>query len=148
MPRCSRPRRRRNGSLDALGKFGIEERLTGAVAFARARQVLLVRHKATGVPIDVTLAWLPFEEEAIAAGIEVTYAGVTIRVLRAEDLVIYKLVARRPRDITDAEELLALHQSRIDLVRVRKILAEFCATIEDDESLVILDRLVGAARRT
>ncbi len=68
-----------------------------------------------------------------------------IRVARPEDLVIYKLVAGRPQDVDDVEKLLALHVATIDLDRVRAVLQDFCATLEDDTSLRVLDRFTRPA---
>lgn len=42
----------------------IESRIDDPVAFARRNQVLLLVHRPTGVPVDVSLAWLAFEEAA------------------------------------------------------------------------------------
>ncbi|HEX7941510.1 MAG TPA: hypothetical protein VF488_06875 [Gemmatimonadaceae bacterium] len=53
-------------SID-LEAAGIVPRIDDAVSFAAESQVLLSRHSGTGVDIDVSLAWLPFEMEAIAA---------------------------------------------------------------------------------
>ena len=62
-----------------------------------------------------------------------------------EDLVIYKLVASRPRDLDDAEALLALHGSAMNLSRVRKVVAEFSALLEDDERPRAPERLIHRA---
>jgi len=55
---------------DLVAEFadaGIIPRIADAVAFAEANQVLLARHTASGVDIDVSRAWLPFELEALAS---------------------------------------------------------------------------------
>ncbi len=91
----------------------IVPRIDGALAFARERQVLLLRHEPSGVDLDVSLASLPFEVEAIRRSETRDYAGVTIRIPRPDDLVIYKLVAARPRDHEDVERLLLLHGSSL-----------------------------------
>jgi hypothetical protein len=111
--------------------FGIVPRIDDVVAFAQRNQVLLLRHAPSSVPLDVSLAWLPFEEEAIHAGQQIDYAGVAIRVPRPEDLVIYKVVASRPRDIDDAEKLLLLHGRTVDVGRMRRIVSQFCDALED-----------------
>lgn len=51
--------------LRVLAAQGIVARIADAEAFAAAHQVLLLRHTATGTPLEVSLAWLPFEREAI-----------------------------------------------------------------------------------
>lgn len=73
-----------------LARHDIRERTDGAVAFARRRHVFLGRHQPTGVGLDISLAWLPFEEEAIARAEVLDVAGVKARVARPEDLVIEK----------------------------------------------------------
>ncbi len=126
--------------------FEIVPRTTDAVAFARERQVLLLRHASSEIPIDVSLAWLPFEEEALSNCQTVDFGGVSIPVPRPEDLLLYKLVAHRPRDIEDAETLLLLHGKHVDLSRVTAILQEFCDALEDGERLETLTQLRKKAR--
>jgi|SRR6266436_5137838 len=65
------------------------------------RNHMLVRHEPSAVDLDVSFARLPFELDAIARSEVIDYAGVSIRVSRPDDLVIYKLVAARPRDLDD-----------------------------------------------
>lgn len=50
---------------DALRGSGFEARIDGAIDFARQHQVLLMRHTEAEVDLDVSLAWLPFEEQAL-----------------------------------------------------------------------------------
>jgi predicted nucleotidyltransferase len=107
--------------LTAFERYELIPRVDDARAFAEVNQVLLLRHKSSAVDVDVSLAWLPFELEAIHSAEQLSIAGVRARVARAEDLVIYKAVAWRPQDQQDVERLLTLHGSRIDLVRVRRV---------------------------
>jgi hypothetical protein len=106
--------------------------------------VLLVQHEPSGVPVDLSLAWLPFEEEAIRCGAEGDYAGVRIRLPRPEDLVIYKLVAARPRDLEDAERLLLLYGGSVDVPRIRRAVREFAEALEDVSRVEALERLLRA----
>lgn len=50
-----------------------------------------------------------------------------------------KLVAHRSKDVDDVAALVSLHP--IDFARVRRVLAELCAALEDDARLETLDRL-------
>lgn len=133
--------------LDALvatlARHAIEPRLPDALEFARRRQVLLARHAPSGVDVDVSLAWLPFEAQALAASHARQFGAARVRIPRPEDLLVFKLVAARPRDLDDAEKLLLLHATRMDLRRVRAILAEFCHALEDDERLHAFERLIA-----
>jgi len=128
--------------LEACGRHEVRPRIDDALAFAREHHVLLLHHTPSDIPLDVSLAWLPFEEEAIRAAPEIDYAGVRIRVARPEDLIVYKMVASRPRDIEDVDKLLLLHGDRIDLDRIRAVLREFCQVLEDNERLEILERMI------
>ena len=128
-----------------LARHQIVPRIEKAVDFARTRHVFLARHEPSGVAVDVSLAWLPFEEEAIAAAETRDVAGVRARVVRPEDLVIYKMVAARPRDIDDVENLLAVHGRVMDLRRVRAVVADFAAVLEDQERPATLERLLREA---
>lgn len=58
-------------------------------------QVLLLVHAPTGIGIDISLAWLPFEQQALDHAEVKAFAGTSIRAVRPEDLLIYKLIAHR-----------------------------------------------------
>jgi hypothetical protein len=130
--------------LDLLRIHRIVPRISDAITFAKERQVLLVQHEPSGVPVDLSLAWLPFEEEAVRCGVERDYAGVSIRLPRPEDLIIYKLVAARPRDLDDVEKLLLLYGGSLDIARIRRIIREFAEVLEDPARLEALERLLRA----
>jgi hypothetical protein len=49
--------------LDGLRQRGIVGRIDDVESFAAQSQVLLLVHEPTGVPMDVSLAWLPFERD-------------------------------------------------------------------------------------
>jgi predicted nucleotidyltransferase len=115
-----------------LASAGIDPRSPDALAFAEESQVLLARHNATGVDIDVSRAWLPFELEALAAASQESLGGVRIAIAQAEDLIIFKAVAWRPQDQQDVERLLALHGDRIDLERIRRHVKELGEALEED----------------
>ena len=128
--------------VETLERHRITPRIPDAVAFANARQVLLAVHEASGTPIDISLAWLSFEEEALAACRHCDYAGVRIRIPRPEDLLVYKVIASRPRDLEDAEGLLILHGAAMDLDRARHIVKQFAAALDDAERPQTLERLI------
>jgi hypothetical protein len=120
------------GLMADLETAGIVPRISDAVAFAAESQVLLSRHTETGVDIDVSLAWLPFEMEAIAAAGPVMVGSARLQVAQPEDLVIYKAVAWRPQDQQDVERLLVLHGARMDLARVRRHVRDLGEAMEQD----------------
>ena len=125
-----------------LARDGIVPRMVDAGEFARRHQVLLLRHEPTGTPLEISLAWLPFEREALTRASEVDFGGVAIRVAAVEDLVIYKAVAWRDRDRADIERLLVRHGTGIDLARVRGVIGEFASALDDPDRLDEFDALV------
>jgi hypothetical protein len=116
---------------DAFESGGFEPREEGALAFARESLVLLLRHKDTGVEVDVSLAQLSFELAALKAAVLRSYGDVRIRVPGLTDLFIYKLVACRPKDLQDVQSLLALG-SKVDSDRITATLAAFDEVLETD----------------
>lgn len=136
------------GALAAeLESVEIVPRIADAIAFAEESQVLLMRHRASGVDIDVSRSWLPFELEALAAAGPATLGGVRVAIAQADDLIIFKAVAWRPQDQQDIERLLALHGERIDLERVRRHVKELGDALEVDrlrELDAMIERVRGA----
>jgi len=133
--------------LAAADRRDLRSRIDDAAQFARAHQVLLLRHEPSGIPVDVILAWLPFEQAALEASVEVEFQGVHTRVARPEDLIIYKLVAARPRDLDDAEALLIAHGAEIDVARLRRVIGEFAEALEDPGRIAVLETLLARAGR-
>jgi hypothetical protein len=132
--------------FDALEKKRIVPRIPRARQFARANLVLLVRHEPTGVDLDISLAWTTFEQEALAARQNVRYGKVAVPMARPEDLVIYKAMARRPKDVEDARALLAMHHD-IDFARVRRQLRQLAMLADEPEIVQGLEALMASARR-
>ena len=128
--------------LKIFAQHDIQPRIAGASEFARSRQIVLARHRASGVSIDASLAWLPFEEEAIQFSQVADYSGISIRVPRPEDLIIYKLVAGRPQDLDDVEKLLAFYKGKLSLDRIRSWIQQFSEVLEGPDRLAILEQLL------
>ena len=129
-----------------LERAGIAPRIAGAIDFAKTNRVLLMKHCDSGVPIDISLAVLPFEQEAIAHRRVIDVGGLRMTIPRVDDLLVYKMVASRPQDLRDAEELLLRYVDTVDLSRGRRLVGEFAAVLERPEMLTTFDRLVALAR--
>jgi hypothetical protein len=63
---------------------------------------------------------------------------------RAQDLVVFKAIAARPKDIEDAAALILMH-SAMDLGRVRRLLAELAELAEEPALLDGLDEVIARA---
>lgn len=131
--------------VGVLEHHAIVARIPDAAAFARERQVLLLRHEPTGTPLEVSLAWLPFEREALDRATPVAFGSVVLPVATAEDLIIYKAVAWRDRDRADIERLLVLHGRSINLPRVRGLVRQFARALDEPERGPAFDAIVSRA---
>lgn len=131
--------------VEAGAGFGIVPRRADALDFARRSRVLLLRHDPSGIPLDVSVGALPFEEEMIARARRHRLGSLAIPLPRPEDLLIMKAVAHRPRDVADIEAILAANP-RIDVARVREVVREFAAVLEAPELSADLERLLAAVR--
>jgi len=133
--------------LLARGKpHGIVPRVENALEFARTTRVLLLVHEASGVELDISFAALQFERELIERSTARSIRGVSFNVASAEDLLIMKALALRPRDIADIEGIVSV-VADLDLDRVRRTVAEFSLALETDDFVAELDRILKAAKR-
>jgi hypothetical protein len=128
--------------LTALMQHGIVPRIEDAVTFARRTQVLLLRHDPSGIDIDLSLAWLPFEDEALARATDVRLGDRGVPVASPDDLVVYKAIAARERDRSDVERLLELHGRTMSLDRVRALVRQLSDALERPDLLDDLEALI------
>jgi hypothetical protein len=134
--------------IKTFERHDIRPRIPDALQFARERQVLLLRHDPSGVTVEISFAWLPFEEQALARATEMTLEDVVARVALPEDLIVYKAAAWRDRDRSDIERLLALHWYQVDLQRVRGLVREIGEALDDVGRIDQFDAIVERARRS
>lgn len=127
--------------LKALTAQGIEPRIAEALAFAEENLVLLLRHEPTGVDLDVSFAWTAFEHDALASCTLNSFGDVQAPMCTVEHLIVFKAVAGRPKDIEDAEALIALYP-QIDRAYIRRRTAELAELAEAPEILGALDELL------
>jgi hypothetical protein len=99
----------RESLLAAAADFGIVPRIDDPLEFARRTRVLLLRHSATAIDVDVILGGLAFEREVVENGMAVTIGGVAIRLPKVEHLMIMKAIANRPQDQEDVAALREAH---------------------------------------
>lgn len=83
--------------LTVLARNAIVPRIEDAAEFAEQNLVLLVRHRPTGVDLDLSFAWTSFELEAIEARALARYGTQSAPMATPEDLVILKAMAAEGR---------------------------------------------------
>lgn len=129
--------------LEVFARHSIVPRIDDALAFARERQVLLLQNSRSGVTIEVSFAWLPFEEEALSRSRRIDLGGVNVAVALPEDLVVYKAAAWRDRDRSDIERLLVLHGKQMDIERVRGLVRDIATVLEDSQRIAAFDAILA-----
>jgi len=112
------PRQTRDVDLTLLTGLGSEERFVDAILgeyvgrIAEARQLAIDRRvllveTAEGVPIDISLAGLPYEARLVARSTRFEFEPrVVVTTCSAEDLVVLKVFAGRVQDWLDVEGVL------------------------------------------
>ncbi|HEX6095160.1 MAG TPA: nucleotidyl transferase AbiEii/AbiGii toxin family protein [Thermoanaerobaculia bacterium] len=132
--------------LKSAHAFDLVPRIDDAIEFARHTRVLLLRHSPTHIDIDVSLGALPFEEEIVERSELLDAGAVRVRVASAEDLVIMKAVAGRPRDIADIGTLIDATPD-LDITRIRRWIREFSSVLEMPEIHENLEKLLAKGHR-
>lgn len=127
--------------LRAGQTYGFEPRISEALDFAVKTRVFLLKHRMSGVSIDLSCGALPFEQEMIARARTLDMEALTLRVPTPEDLIITKAVAQRAKDIADIESLLNIYQN-LDIAYIRRWVDEFAAALEMPKLSENLERLL------
>lgn len=76
--------------------------------------ILPLRHRRTGVRVDLAIGMSGFERDAIARATVVAVGETSAAVVTAEDLLVMKALAGRPQDELDIQGIVALHGEAID----------------------------------
>lgn len=100
---------RLNELIEVARREGLSPRIADAAAFARRHRVLLMQHAQSGIAVDISLGILPFEQEAVRRGLTHTIGPLVLRLPTAEDLIVFKAVAHRPKDMLDIEAIARNH---------------------------------------
>lgn len=116
-----------------LDKF--RSRISDPVPFAINQRVLLLL-SSEGIPIDVALSGLEFEEEMIkrSSGFEIS-PGINLLTCSAEDLIVTKAFANRPKDIQDIESIINRQREKLVHQYILEKLQPL-AELKGDKSLV------------
>jgi Nucleotidyl transferase of unknown function (DUF2204) len=139
------PERDWQSTLEDAAKYGIVPRIGEALEFARRSRVLLLRHTASGIDLDITLGGLSFEKAALERSRPYDVGGLSVRLPQVEDLLVMKAIARRPKDLEDIRGLLAAHPDA-DTAAARRWIREFATAASMPDMLVEFDRLLEQSR--
>ncbi len=76
--------------------------------------ILPLRHRLTGIKVDLSLGMSGFERQLIARAESVEIGARSFQLATAEDLLVMKLLAGRPRDQQDARGIAVVQGQQLD----------------------------------
>lgn len=117
------------------------------LAFLQETHVLPVQ---TGQNVRIDLIWarLPYELRAIARATKEDVAGRPVRICRAEDLVIYKIVSERSKDREDVQAVIRRQQARLDRPYLRRHVRALAAALDRPDLVAFLEECLARAGRS
>lgn len=127
-------------ALIALERMGLALDRARVVASARERGDARVFYD--DIPVDLFFLSIPLHESARERTVEVVLLGQAMPILSAEDLVVFKLLFFRGKDVVDIERILALQRGRLDRSYIRRWLVDCVG--EDDVRVKRLDEMLAA----
>lgn len=155
--RWGEPRLTRDVDLTIIAGYGDEERyvdiLVGelepridqARGFGIDNRVVLARAD-NGVPIDIALGALPFEERTVERASPYAIADRELLTCSAEDLVVHKVFAGRERDWLDVEGVVARQGEQLDRELIARELRPLLEAVGTSERLARLHEMFEADR--
>jgi hypothetical protein len=100
--------------------------------------------RPSGVPVDVVLAGPGLEEMMMGRARRVRLDRANVPVVAPEDLVVLKILAGRPQDLSDVETLLRGGE-RIDTANVRTTLTAVERALGQSDLLPRFQQLLSSA---
>jgi predicted nucleotidyltransferase len=92
--------------------------------FVKRNAVLSVEDPESGIVVDFIFSFLPYERQAIQRAKQVHVGTASVQFATAEDTIIHKLFAGRPRDIEDVKSIVN-NTATLDKAYLTKWLDEF-----------------------
>jgi hypothetical protein len=158
LQRWGQPRLTQDVDLTVISGFGQEDeyvdqlvsafaaRIPDAREFALRHRVLLLSGPG-GIPIDVALGAMPFEERAVSRASPFFVAdGVSLTTCSAEDLIVLKAFAGRDQDWIDIDSIALRQHHKLDEDLIWQELAPLLALKEDPLTGPRLRALLDQAR--
>ena len=109
--------------------------------FFKRYYVLPVVHKRLGTKVDISAALSQFEQEAIRRSRRLRYGRVEASFCTPEDLILFKLVANRERDILDVKDIVLRIRDSLDTSYLRTHARDFLE-VDRPDILENLERLL------
>ena len=103
--------------------------------FVKETFVLPALHRETRIRVDFVFSTTPYERQAIERAVSIEVGGARVPFATAEDLVLHKLFAGRPRDLEDVLGIVRRRGKALDWSYLERWASEF-ATVPGREGMV------------
>jgi len=129
--------------IEGLRREGFESRTENLATVVERSRVLPMVHQQSGFPVDLVIAGPGLEAEFLDGARSVDLGGVEVPVIAPEDLLVTKILAGRPKDLTDVEGILRGRRADLDLERTRRFLGLLEQALARSDLLSELNRIVA-----
>lgn len=130
--------------IAAAAAAGFELRVD--VERQRLRENGTIRFRGGRFQIDLITASLPFEEAAYGRATTHVLFGIELPFPSPEDLILFKVLAGRDKDVLDAMGVVRRHGERIDVAYLEQTLRPICELAEDMGPWTRLQHVIDGAR--
>lgn len=110
--------------------------------FFKTYYVLPLLHRNLKTKLDVSAALSEFERTALQRTRTLRYGSATATFCSPEDLILFKLVANRERDLLDVKDIITRNKDRLDQSYLRTVARQFME-VERSDVIQNLNRLLG-----
>lgn len=131
--------------IHALTGAGFRMRVEGDDFVERTR-VIPVVHTPTGIALDLVLAGPGIEELFLQRAELRDYRGVQVPVACAEDIIVMKILAGRPKDFEDVVAVLRARAGDLNIDLVRSTLSLLEQALDQSDLMPEFERALGRAR--
>jgi hypothetical protein len=115
-------------------QLGLDPLPTEVERFVRNTFVLPAAESSSGIRVDFIFSTTPYERQAINRAVRVPIGGRLVPFATAEDLILHKLFAGRPRDLEDAAGIVHRKGTELDWTYLQHWAEEF-STVTGRERL-------------
>lgn len=138
------------GDFVALVGVRFRFRVPDPVAFAKQTYVVPI-YARNRIGVDLGIGFFPYEEQAVAHAIVVSYRGVKFSTCTAEDLIVHKAISEREKDWSDIEGVLIRQGDKLDQSYIAHWLEQFAQALERPELVtryqMLCEQVLGRSKR-
>ncbi len=131
--------------LDDLARSGFQPRAPDPLQFALTYRVIPLASERGGT-VDVVLAGTTFERDALSAATIATVLGVSVPVVTADYLVVFKLGSDRAKDGEDARAVIRAQADHLDAGLIRSHLRDLEVAMDRSDLVTEFNALLARHR--